>query len=192
MFDIFRRIIDNNPRIQEPSTFHNWVLGNYGRTLALQLRRLADNDSRTYSLRRLIGSIFQNHKLITRRAYLNSYKPAEREYARRAWIQYTDASDPDVLPRGVCDGDLKVLERVAFRAVRMVDRDIAHLDRRRRPRKLLYDEMFAALEIHASVTAKYADLVGYRMADTVQNGAYGEDWVRLFEQPWVVKPRIER
>lgn len=188
MFENYRHILDSNPSIQQPATFHRWVLGNYGKVLALQVRRLADNNPRSYSVRRMVGDILVNHRLITRTSYLRSHRPQERQYAERTWISYTDSTNPDVLPRGVCDRDLRALRMAAFRVSRLVDRDIAHLDRRRHSRKVLYEDVFEALEFQASLTAKYADLVGYRMPGTVRNGGYGEDWVRLFEQPWVVRP----
>jgi len=186
VFDNYRRILAANPRIQKPATFHQWVMGNYGSTLVLQVRRLADDNPRSYSVRRLTGSVLQNHKLISRRAFLRSHRPQDRSYAKRMWLEYAEPSNPEVLPRSICERDLQVLKEVAARATRLVDRDIAHLDRRRRARKLPYDEIFDALEAQAALAAKYADLVGYRMPGTIMNGAYGEDWVRLFEEPWVI------
>lgn len=188
VFDEYRRIVDNNPRIQEPADFHQWVLGNYGVKLTLQVRRLADNQSQSYSIRRLIGSMFQNHKLVTQKGYLNAYRLSEQKYAARMWVAYGASVADRTLPRGVFDADLKRLDKLSARATRLVDRDIAHLDRRRRERRLSYVEIFATLDAQAALLAKYADLAGYRMPGTISNGAYWRDWARHFEEPWVVRP----
>ena len=77
----------------------------------LQVRRLADADSRVYSLRRLIVSIADHNSLVTRRAFLLSYPRHHRHLAAAQWQRYTKSANAVCLPHAIPQEDLLVLAR---------------------------------------------------------------------------------
>ena len=184
IFDSYYNLVTSNKAITEPWNFHQWIFRNHGHTLMLYVRKLADDDPRTYSLRKLIGAISQNPQLITKRSFLLAYPNHHRDIAERRWSQHAGSVHAKQLPKAVPLKDIEILKLLSKRICNLVNKDIAHLDRRRRRRTAGFDELYKLLRKLVGLSAKYGDLLGVPVADDLDNFAITYDWMAIFDAPW--------
>jgi hypothetical protein len=184
IFDGYYALVESNTAISSPWNFHQWALHNHGRSLMLQVRKLVDPDSRTYSLRKLIGDIANSPGTITRRSFFAAYPMHHRDIAAMNWAKYTGGVNVDRLPKSVPLQDIGLLKRLSERICTLVNKDIAHLDRRRRRRKTNFDEIYEVLGKLVSVAAKYGDLLGRPVPDDLNNFVITYDWMSVFDVRW--------
>jgi len=157
IFDRYYALLESNTAISTPWNFHQWVLQNHGRSLMLQVRKLADPDPRSYSLRRLMGQIAENPESITKRSFVTAFPKHHRDIAVTSWIKYVGGAEVPKLPRSVPYKDIERLDRITKRVCVLVNKDIAHLDRCRRRRTTSFDELYELLRELVSLVAKYGD-----------------------------------
>ena len=184
VFDNYYALVKSNKAISSPWNFHHWVFQNHGRSLMLQVRKLVDSDSRTYSLKKLLGEIANNPKSITKRSFVAAYQKHHREIAANNWAKYVQGKSVPHLPKSVPLKDIELLKRLSTRICILVNKDVAHLDRRRRKRTTNFDELYDLLKRLVSIAAKYGDLLGRPVADDLDNFAITYDWMLIFDVPW--------
>ncbi len=100
------------------------------------------------------------------------------------WAKYTGGVNVDRLPKSVPLQDIGLLKRHSERICTLVNKDIAHLDRRRRLRKTNFEEIYEVLGKLVSVAAKYGDLLGRPVADDLNNFVITYDWMSVFDVRW--------
>ncbi len=184
IFDKYYELIESNRAISNPWNFHQWVLDNHGCSLMLQVRKLSDEDSRACSLRKLLGKISQNPSVITKRSFIAAYPQHHRDIATSNWQKYVGGANVLQLPKFVPLKDIELLKRLTKRICNLVNKDIAHLDRRRRRHKTSFDELYSLLGKLVSLAAKYGDLLGRPVADDLDNFSITYDWMSIFDVPW--------
>jgi len=184
VFDNYYALVESDQAISSPWNFHQWVLQNHGRSLLLQVRKLVDSDRRAYSLIKLLGQIANDPKSITKRSFLAAYPRHHRDIAAVNWARYAGGANVQHLPRSVPLQDIELLKRLSYRICMLVNKDIAHLDRRRRRRTTNFDELYKLLGRFVSVAAKYGDLLGRPVADDLDNFVITYDWMSIFDAPW--------
>jgi AbiU2 len=184
VFDRYYALLKSNAAISTPWNFHQWVLQNHGRSLMLQVRKLADRDTRSYSLRKLMEQIRDNPEFITRRSFVTAFPKHHRDIAVTNWIKYAGGARVLELPSTVPEKDIKLLERITKRVCILVNKDIAHLDRCRRQRTTDFDELYKLLRRLVSLAGKYGNLLGYDVADDLDNFTIPYDWMSIFDLPW--------
>jgi hypothetical protein len=107
----------------------------YGYNTAVAIRRLLDRNRRTYSLIVLLREMAASHELLTRRSYVLRYHRGSGgalplSIAHRVFDDYAGPGRLWV-PRSVVTADLRTLDAIAKRTRPIVDKVIAHRDRRR-------------------------------------------------------------
>jgi len=66
IYKTYLEIVKNNPEIQSPRDFHDWVRKNYASAVAIHIRRELDIGSDVVSLKRLLTQIQKNPQIITK------------------------------------------------------------------------------------------------------------------------------
>jgi hypothetical protein len=184
VFDGYYGLVESNKVISSPWNFHQWALHNHGRSLMLQVRKLVDTDSQAYSLVRLLGQIANCPGAITRRSFVAAYPKHHRDLAVTNWARYVGGAAIDTLPKSVPLRDIDSLKDLSERICILVNKEIAHLDRRRRVRKTGFDEIYEVLRKLVSIGAKYGDLLGRPVADDLDNFVIAYDWMSIFDRRW--------
>ena len=184
LFDNYYALVESNEAIRSPWNFHQWVLQNHGRSLMLQVRKLVDRDSRTYSLRKLLGDIANSPGSITKRSFVAAYPKHHRDIAAVNWAKYIGGANVLQLPKSVPLQDIERLKRLSKRICTLVNQDIAHLARSRRRRITNFDELYDLLWKLVSLAAKYGDLLGVPVADDLNNFVITYDWMSIFDVQW--------
>lgn len=184
IFESYYQLVKSNEGITSPWNFHQWVFRNHGHSLMLHVRKLSDDVTRTYSLRKLIGEISQKPQLITKRSFLSAYPAHHQDIAVKTWEKHTGSVKAVSLPKAVPLKDIELLKGLTKRICNLVNKDLAHLDRRRRRRVVSFDELYKLLRKLVTLAAKYGDLLGRPVADDLDNFAITYDWMSIFDSPW--------
>jgi hypothetical protein len=135
----YLKIIESNKSIQSPADFHNWCCRNYGKTLLLYIRMLSDDDPRTYSIRKLVGDIAENHRLVTKHACLFCYKGHHKQAALNYWDTKI-GSGHQFLPKSIPLHHIEQIKFLTEKATNIVNKTIAHFERRRCARTFEFAE----------------------------------------------------
>lgn len=134
----------------------------YVESQVMAIRRQADNDSRTLSLRRLIGQLEQHRQEFTRSWYVdrwmvdrdpNSEDPRERHLARfhleqanAAFDKFTDESSAERLGGRRLQQDRDELEVMTENVVRYANALVAHVERNPEDVHVTYDDFNRAID----------------------------------------------
>lgn len=73
LYQEVRKVVINNPRVAKPNHFYEWLWYKYTTGLAVDIRKLADRDDRTISLRTLLKAIQRNPQILSRARYKAKY-----------------------------------------------------------------------------------------------------------------------
>jgi hypothetical protein len=71
VYEQVRKIVQNNPRLHQPSSFYDMMLMTFSAWSAMAVRRQLDADS--ISLRRLLGEVRQHPDVLSRERFVNRY-----------------------------------------------------------------------------------------------------------------------
>jgi len=140
----------------------------------LSVRRQCDKDSRTLSLRRLVGQLEKHRADFTRVWYVDRWMEAwrmnhpqgdaddeefQRWTANHTFDAYTDLPGDDVLGHRRLQKDRAALLEVSKKLIDLVNRTIAHADGRGKIEDVTYAEFHAAMDYVAAMFERYYLLI---------------------------------
>jgi len=182
----YLNIIESNKSIQSPADFHNWCCQNYGNTLLVYIRKLADKDPRTYSIRKLVGDIANNNRRVTRYALLRCYEARHKQ----SYLNYWDTNignNHKFLPKGIPLQHINKIKSLTEKAVNMVESSIVHTNRKIRARTFEFAEADKIIFELVKILYFYSVLIGGQVACDINNYSIqydDDDWQSIFNQPW--------
>lgn len=179
----YLKIIEANKAIQSPPDFHNWGCQNYGKSLLLYVRKLSDKDSRTYSIRKLVGNIAENHKQVTKRALVCCYKGHHKQTVLDFWNTNV-GSNHEFIPKSIPLSHIEQIKTVTKKANTIVDKTIAHFDRTKRIRTIEYEKVDKIIYNLVEILYFYSVLVGGHVACDTNNYVIVYDWKTIFKKAW--------
>lgn len=183
IYENYLAIIQSNKSIQSPPDFHNWCCQNYGKSLLLYIRKLADNHPRSYSIRKLVGSIAENNRLVTKYACLCCYKGHHKQTVLDYW-DINVGSKHQFIPKSIPLGHIEQIKLLTKKAGTIVDRTIAHFDRTKRIRTIEFEEADRIILKLVEILYFYSVLVGGGIACDTGNYNIAYDWKSIFKQAW--------
>jgi hypothetical protein len=183
IYENYLELIESNEQIQSPPDFHNWCCQNYGVKLLLYVRKLADKQTGTYSIRKLVGDIVNDYKLLTRNACLRCYRPHEKRLILGFWDREI-GSQYQCLPRSVALQHLSEIDKLTSHAKGIIDKSIAHYDRNSRYRVYTFENANKIIYQLIEILHFYSVLVGNEVACDIDNFSIEYDWMSIFNKPW--------
>ena len=187
IYEGYIQIIESNKTIQSPADFHDWCCQNYGSSLLLYIRKLADKDRQSYSIRKLVGDIAENHRLVTKHACLCCYQGNHRQAARDYWDNNI-GSNYKVIPKSIPLHHIDQIKSSTKKAVHIVNKSIAHFDRLKRIRTIEFKEADNIIFNLVKILYFYSVLIGGDVACDTDNYYIEHDWKSIFNRAWVDKP----
>ena len=179
----YLKIIESNKAIQSPPDFHNWCCQNYGKSLLLYIRKLSDKDSRSYSIRNLVGSIAENHKQVTKHASLCCYKGHHKQTVLNYW-NTNIGNNHKFIPKSIPLRHIEQIKLLTKKANTIVDKSIAHFDRTKRLRSIDFEKTDKIIYNLVEILYFYSVLIGGRVACDTNNYYIVYDWKTIFNRPW--------
>lgn len=185
IYEEVRQIVHENPSVQEPADFYEWMFKMYTWSQAATLRRLVDAHRDCISFRRLLVNLKLNPGVLTRSRFKAMF--VDRDYTEHDADELFDQlvgpgkeypETPDL------DAELDLLTRKTKKLVDFVDRRVAHRDRGNIQETPTIDDLNAAIDHLEDLLRKYWNL--FRGFDTPQLlPIWQYDWRSVFTSPWI-------
>jgi len=194
IYDRLREIVEANPAIQRPWTFHNWLIRNYTIATLVRVRRLVDQDGRTWSLVRLLEEIKRDPDLVSYRShrafYRKHYDRRDGTWLARSAFKSVAGQGGGALPRSVVEADLKKLRAGWQRLEVFTNKRVAHLDRQvpRGPAPKIR-EVNAAIDLVSETLRRYELLLLGSATGKGQEPVAQDDWDTVLTRAWIPRTR---
>ncbi len=173
-----------NPEIPEPNHVMEYVAGLYANTVLVGLRRQADKDDRTASLRVLLRDLRQHPKHATRDWYVAKYPAHLEDMANSTFDRFTTEVGDQYISRKEVEQDLARLGSVTKKLTHVVNNQIAHLNQAPEGGEATFADVSAALKAYEDLVQRYFLLVdGAALTDATPTLQF--DFLRPLQVPWV-------
>ena len=186
IYKTYLEIVKNNPEVQSPSDFHDWVRKNYASAVAIHIRRELDMGSDVVSLKKLLSEMRDNPQVITREWYKGLYKGSNAEGFASGTFN-TVAGTGDTFDSKIAIQDIEKLEQLGKHIKDYATSRIAHNIQKPLEKDPTYDDLDIFIKEYESIMTKYILLFtasGY----TSLTPTWQYDWEEIFTKPWI-KPR---
>jgi hypothetical protein len=162
----YTAMVEANPLIQTPASFHGWLGDLYSTTQAVGIRRRADHDGRSVSLARLLFRMAEHPKVLSRDRFVRERLAEWREEAD-GWFDDVvgrgDSLDPAVPRR-----ELQTLKQKVDPIRRYVNKRLAHLDQHRFQAFPTFADLDATLDhLYGLLRRYHLILLGPALSDDV-------------------------
>jgi hypothetical protein len=186
-------MIANTTALNKPSLFYPVEQAIYSQSVLLYIRRQVRYHKDSISLIRLAKDMHDNCSLLTKDYYANCcanlHSPDERKvwkkFGEKDFEKFIDPNSNHINPEILLD--LKItLEQIDKESQPIIDRRLAHLDKRKPQSVPTYGEMEKWCDqINDIFTKLYLFLtaIHYSMLPDP-----GQDWKAIFECPWINIP----
>ena len=136
---------------------------------------------------RLIKQIKQSASQFTYDFYLERYPVINgQEVQKFKFQEFSD--DGRIISEDKIDNDIMELEKVGRKVSDLVDRIIAHLDRRGLKEQVTYDDLEESINIINKMTCKYIRLITNAVAEYLSLEATIQwDWEKIFSFPFDIR-----
>jgi len=189
IFTEIQKMHRDNPDIRKPTRFYRWLKQNYSTRLAIDIRRLTDQDrrcKRAVSLYRLIDDIEGNIGAITRKWFSSQYDRrghdiglADYDFNEFSRNSHSDI-DLDKLER-----DKKCIEKISDRVKRFADKFLAHHDYKKRIRKIpTFKDADGILQQLDKLVCKYELLLN--QGALVSCKPVSHNWKQPLKKAWII------
>ena len=168
----------------EGRLFCDFVRECYGYQAAVGIRRHIRSNRDSISLMRLLEQIRESADNFTYDFYLENYPIVDSEWQRSAFNEFSD--DGNVISRSKVECDINKLRDVGDVVANIVDRVIAHLDKRGCPVNGTYNDLADSLDCLNKVTCKYSTLLTSESTISI-TPAIQFDWEKIFIVPFDVR-----
>ena len=181
-FEIIKPVLDGGAS----PDFHNWCTANYGFSIAMVIRKLSDDDSRVYSVRKLVGDIAENHKAIKKPSYISRHPKHFRSLAENNWNKYVSPTK-EFLPKGIPLGHIEEIKASTKRINSITNNFLAHTNRAKNKKYTVeFDEMYSVVRRLIEMGSFYSDLVGgNNIPNDDSNVVIPRDWQGIFREAWI-------
>ena len=181
-FGIIEPVLKNGA----PPDFHNWCTVNYGFSVAMVIRKLSDDNTRVYSIRKLVGDIAEHHKTIKKSSYIRRYPKHFRSLAEDNWNKNI-SSKKEFLPKGIALSHIEEIKNSTKRVNSITNNFLAHTNRAKNKKYTVeFDEMYSVIRRLIEIGYFYSDLVGgNNIPDDDSNVSFPRDWQSIFREPWI-------
>lgn len=190
IYNYFINVVNANIehiKVNEGSLFCEFVRQCYGVQAATAIRRHIKVDGDSISLMRLLKQMKQCANQFTYDSYLKRYPVINGQEVQKSKFQeFSD--DGKIISEHKIDNDIQELEKIGRKVADLVDRIIAHLDKRGLKEQVTYNDIEESINILNKMTCKYIRLITNAVADwtsleaTIQGG-----WEKIFSVPFDIR-----
>lgn len=181
MFNRYIEIAKGNPRIHEPSDFHDWTKTNYVSYVASTIRRQLDLDDDVISIHRLLEQIKQNPNLFTKDWHRSLYPKLGSAQADANFKEFAGLED-HIDPR-IVEEDINKLLKLGENIKKFATRRIAHSSK-----KPINTVTMEAVDIFIDelnkIAGKYILLFTGIQFDSLEP-VFQYDWDVIFKEKWI-------
>jgi hypothetical protein len=184
IFDEVQKIIKNNPSIQKPSSFYEFLPKSYVALVVMGIRRQIKIDNQSISLGRLLTEIIERPEIITRKRFIAMYtNSVAKRHADSDFDQFAGKGGSHV-DSNIIEKDLIRLRTNGIKFEDYADRKLAHHDKRLPKAIPTYGETAEYIGELGDLLKRYVLLFRADCLTTVMP-VYQYDWKAIFKEPWI-------
>ena len=178
------KIVEDNPKIQKPSLFYEFLTRSYAVLMLMGIRRQIKADKESISFARLLDEICKNPEVISREDFVALYKGSDVEYrASQDFDQFAGEGSPYVDPQ-IVSKDIEDLKAKAQKCEECADKIVAHTDEKKPSSLPTYEDVDVCLDLLQGLLQKYWLLfTGEMLCEFVPIPQF--DWTVIFKEPWI-------
>jgi len=179
-------IIKNNPKIQKPSSFYDFLVNIYLASALMGIRRQVKIDENSISFARLQKEIYHTPEILSRNRFFNLYKGSTVEkFASRDFDKFAGKRGNYVNPE-LIKLDFEELKSKAQKCEKYADRRVAHFDKRAMSNIPTFADLDNCIDFLEILMKKYYLL--FRASSLISilpvcQNKY--DWKAIFKEVWL-------
>lgn len=179
-----QHIIENNPKIQKPSSFYEFLGSTYTISALMGVRRQIKINKDSISFARLLKEVCDIPEVLSRTRFIALYKGSTVEqFANRHFDKFAGKTrsyiDPDFVKL-----DLVKLKEKAQKCEKYADQRVAHFDERAMNNIPIFSDLDDCIDFLEELMKKYYLL--FRAASlTSILPVYQYDWKAIFREVWL-------
>ena len=185
MFFDLHEIIQNNPELQKPDFFHEYMRDTYIAHICSGVRRQFKDNSDSISLARLLREISEHPKFLSREYFRSLYASGLADHADTDFDKFSGQGNPHIDPLIVIR-DLQELKAAAVKSESFIDRRVSHFDKREPTMFPTYDDINHSVNLIDRLLVKYGFVLKLESRDTIMPAAQN-GWLGIFRTPWIVE-----
>ena len=179
-----QEIILNNPKIQKPSSFYEFLVSVYATSALMGIRRQIKIDRDSISFARLLKEIYNAPEVLSRKRYVALYEGSTVErFGDRDFDRFAGEAGSHFDPN-IAKSDIEKLKAKAQECEKYADRRIAHFDKRAINKLIAVKEIDNCIDFLDELTKKYYSLFrAIALVSILPTCQY--DWKAIFREPWL-------
>ena len=180
-----QEIIKNNPKIQKPSSFYEFLGSVYVHSALMGVRRQVKADKQSISFARLLEEICNTPEVLSRPRFVALYRgSAVQHSADRGFDKFAGRGGSHVDPHLV-NADLQALKGKARECEKYADRRVAHFDKRAMKNVPVFRDLDDCIDFLEELLKKYYLLFqAVSLLSILPVWQY--DWKAIFREPWLL------
>lgn len=185
-----QNIIKNNPKLDKPSSFYQFMGSTFAAYALMSIRRQVKINKDSISFARLLQEIYDNPKDISRKRFVSLYERSiVRDLADRDFNKFTKPGLEHIDPVLV-SGDLHRLRTQAKKCEAFADKTVAHIDLAKPKQIPVFKDLNDTIGVLCVLLKRYWLL--FRAEGLVSVlPTYQYDWKAIFREPWIVRQSKE-
>jgi len=188
-------IIKNNPKIQKPSSFYDFLRDIYAASALMGVRKQVKIDKDSISLAKLLQEICETPEILSRTRFFAHFKGSifeekaklmgstVEEFNSRYFDKFAgktgDHVDPELIKL-----DLEELKLKAQKCEEYADRRVAHFDKRPIDNIPIFAELDDCIDFLEELMKKYYLLFRAKRLKSILP-EYQYDWKAIFREVWI-------
>lgn len=190
-------IINNNPKIQKPSSFYDFLRNVYGVSAVMGIRKQVKIDKDSISLAKLLQEICNTPEILSRARFFAHYKGSSVEkiaklmgslvekYRSKEFNQFAGKIGDHVNPE-LIKLDLKELKSKAKMCEKYADQRIAHFDKKAISSIPTFTDLDKCIDFLEMLIKKYYLLFRAGSLNSILPVSQNRyDWKAIFKEAWI-------
>lgn len=182
-----REIVRNNPDVQIPGDFFDWISVWYASSMSVSVRQLADNRHDTISYRRLLEGIKDHPKAISRSRFKRNFVDGNyRDFLADADFDRYVGTGREYIDASHVKDEIRLLKENTSRLTDYVNNRLAHHSKNDFDDIPKHNDLDDAIDFLVTLHRRYHHIFKCSQLDDnnfVPN--YGYDWKQVFRLPWL-------
>jgi HEPN superfamily AbiU2-like protein len=186
IFWTMQKILRENPKLDQfPGDFNYYVKGWYETSMALAIRRQAEDDKRVVSFRQLLEEIKNHPTAISRDRYKQNFVDSRfsEDRADKVFNRLVGEGRQHIDPAAV-QSEIDELVKRSIKIKEYVDRQIAHRDKKVVSAVPNHNDIDEALNYLGELLTRYWSIFRCEGLGTV-TPVFQYDWTEIFTLPWI-------
>lgn len=180
-----QKMIKNNPKIQKPSSFYEFLGSVYVASALIGVRRQVKVDKQSISFVRLLKEICDTPEVLSRTRFVDLYRASAVQRSVDRDFDKFAGKGKNYVNRDLVNLDLQKLREKAGKCEKYADQRVAHFDKGAIKNVPTFRDLDDCIDFLEELLKKYYLL--FRAASLLSIlSVWQYDWKAIFREPWLL------